>query len=104
MRQVDDSRIEMAVVSTNTGLFNVTADWGFGAIASPVDIEVFRTSATEDFARLGNVQLPTSGLLKYDLPSNTITTFHMTFNAVDAAATDDDAPTDATPIVDNDEL
>lgn len=101
MHQDDDSSIDMAVVSTNTGLFNVTADWSFGAIASPVDVEVYRTSATENFARLENVQLPESGLLNYDLPPNTITTFHMTFNVVVA---DDDAPTDAAPVIEKDEL
>ena len=104
MRKDDDSSVEMAVVSTNTGLFNTTADWSFGAIALPVDVEVYRTSATEDFARLGNVRLPTSGLLRYDLPPDTITTFHMTFNAVTVASTDDDTATDATPMVEKDEL
>ena len=102
MRQADDNSIEMAVVSTNTGLFNVTADWSFGAIALPVNVEVYRTSATEDFARLGNIRLPTSGLLNYDLPPDTITTFHMTFNVV--TVTDDDTVTDATIMVEKDEL
>ena len=94
----------MAVVSTNTGLFNITADWGFGSIALPVDVEVYRTSATEDFAWLGNVRLPTSGLFNYDLPPDTITTFHMTFNAVTVAATDDDTDADAAPTAETDEL
>ena len=102
MRKDDDNSVEMAVVSTNTGLFNVTADWSFGAVALPVDVEVYRTSATENFARLGNVRLPTSGLLNYDLPPDTITTFHMTFDAV--TATDDDTATDAVLTVEKDEL
>lgn len=102
MRQDDDDSIEMAVVSTNTGLFNVTADWSFGAIALPVNVEVYRTSATEDFAWLGNVRLPKSGLFNYDLPPDTITTFHTTFNAV--TVSDDDTAADATPMVEKDEL
>lgn len=102
MRQNDDndSSIEMAVISTNTGLYNVTTNWGFGAIAQAVAVEVYRTSATENFAQLGNVQLPSSGVMVYELPPNTITTFHMTFSAAPA-----DTPADQeAPITDRDEL
>ena len=100
MRMHDDnnSSIEMAVVSTNTGLYNVTTNWGFGAIAMPVDVEIYRTSATEDFTRLANVQLQISGVLQYDLPPNTITTFHMTFSAAPV-----DTPEEA-PTMERDEL
>ncbi|KAL3153750.1 hypothetical protein ABBQ32_013341 [Trebouxia sp. C0010 RCD-2024] len=100
MRKHDDndSSIDMAVVSTNTGLYNATTNWGFGALALPVDVEVYRTSATEDFARLESVQLSTSGVLQYDLPPNTITTFHMTFSAAP------DSTPGQTPTMDRDEL
>ena len=98
MHKDDDSSIEMAVISTNTGLYNVTVDWSFGAIALPVYVEVYRTSATEDFAQLESVQLPTSGLFTYDLPPDTITTFHMTCSTAPVASAV------SPPIVQRDEL
>ena len=98
MRKNDDASIEMTVVSTNTGLYNVTADWSFGTISLPVYVEVYRTSATENFAQLEYAKLPTDGLFQYDLPPDTITTFHMTFSTAPIS------PTEAPPTVENDEL
>ena len=61
-------------------------------------MEVFRTSATENFAQLEYVLLPTSGLLQYELLPNTITTFHVTFGSAP------EAPPEAAPTAENDEL
>ncbi len=94
----DDGSLEAAVVSTNTGLYDTTVNWSFGTITLPVYVEVYRTSATEDFAQLEFVLLPTTGLLQYDLPTDTITTFHMTFSSAPVA------PTEAAPEAENDEL
>ena len=98
MRKDAGGAIEMAVVSTNTGLYNVTANWSFGTIALPVYVEVYRTSATENFAQLEYVQLPINGLFAYDLPPNSITTFHTTFSSAPVA------PTETPPTAENDEL
>lgn len=75
----DDDFVQIAVVVTNDGLYNETADWNFGLLLDPVSVEVFRTSATEDFAQLPSVALPTSGLLQYALPPSTVTTFCTAF-------------------------
>lgn len=78
-QQDGSDSFEIAVVATNNGLMNVTADWSFGLLVEPVFVAVYRTSATEDFTPLAPVALQTSGLLQYDLPPSTITTFHATF-------------------------
>ena len=98
MYQNDDGSVQVAVVSTNTGLYDNTVSWAFGTIALPVYMEVYRTSATENFAQLEYVLLPTTGLLQYDLPSDTITTFHVTFSSAPVA------PPEAAPEAENDEL
>ena len=79
MIQSDDSSTQVAVVTTNTGSDTTTTDWNFGSTNSAqYSVEVYRTSATENFAQLSDVTLPTSGVLQYGLPSNSITTFHLT--------------------------
>ena len=77
---------EVAVVATNDGIQNVTTDWSFGNLVQPVYMQVYRTSGTEDFAQLASELLPTTGLLQYPLPPQTITTFYaeMSFDAVQA--------------------
>ncbi|DBA75930.1 hypothetical protein WJX79_010130 [Trebouxia sp. C0005] len=96
--QNDDGSVQIAVVSTNTGLYDITVNWSFGTIALPVYMEVYRTSATENFAQLEYVLLSTDGLLQYDLPPDTITTFHVTLSSAPVA------PPEAAPEAENDEL
>ena len=98
MYQNDDGSLQAAVVSTNTGLYDISVNWSFGTIALPVYVAVYRTSATENFAQLEYVLMPTTGLLQYDLPTDTITTFHVTFSSAPVT------PTEAAPEVENDEL
>ena len=75
---------QVAIVVTNNGLVSVTADWSFGALVKPVSMEVYRTSATENFAQLPQVELPSTGLLEYALPPSTITTFYTVFTLAPA--------------------
>lgn len=70
---------QVAIVVTNDGLFNGTADWSFGLLVEPVSVEVYRTSATENFAQLPSIEMPLTGLLQYALPPSTITTFYTVF-------------------------
>ena len=88
MYQHQDSSTEVAVVTTNTDTSSTATKWNFGS-TSPVQyaLEVYRTSASENFTRLSDVLLPMSGLLQYDSPAQSITTFHFTFTAVAAVAT-----------------
>lgn len=78
-QQEGTDSFQIAIVATNNGLLNVTADWSFGVLVEPVTVELYRTSASENFAQLPSVVLPTSGLLQYTLPPSTITTFYTAF-------------------------
>ena len=88
MYQHQDYSTEMAVVSTNTDMSSTTTNWDFGS-TSPVQyvLELYRTSASENFTRLPDVLLPMSGRLQYDLPAQSITTFYFTYVATAALAT-----------------
>lgn len=88
MYQHQDHSTEMAVVTTNTDTSSTTTNWDFGS-TSPVQyvLELYRTSASENFTRLPDVLLPMSGRLQYDLPAQSITTFHFTYIATAALAT-----------------
>ena len=94
MYQNDDGSVQVAVVSTNDGLYDTTVNWSFGTIAMPVYMDVYRTSATENFAQLEYVLLPTIGYYHVD----TITTFHVTFSSALVV------PPEAAPEAENDEL
>ena len=87
MHQNDNSTIEVAVVTTNTESGSTTTYWHFGSMSSEYTVEVYRTSATENCTQLTDVVLPTSGILQYTLPSNSITTFYFTASAESATAT-----------------
>ena len=82
MYQHEDSSTEVAAVTTNTGSSGTTTNWNFGS-TSPLQytLEVYRTSSSENCARVANALLPSSGRLQYDLPAQSITTFHFTFVA-----------------------
>lgn len=82
MYQHEDSSTEIAVVTTNTGTSSTTTNWNFGS-TSPLQytVEVYRTSSSENCAQVADTLLPTSGNLQYDLPAQSITTFHFTFVA-----------------------
>lgn len=86
MYQHQDSTIEVAVVTTNADTSTTATNWDFGS-TSPVQylLELYRTSATENFTRLPDVLLPMSGRLQYDLPAQSITTFHFTYVAAASA-------------------
>ena len=88
MYQHQNSSTEMVVVTTNTDTSSTTANWDFGS-TSPVQyaLELYRTSASENFTRLPDVLLPMSGRLQYDLPAQSITTFHFTYGAAATLAT-----------------
>lgn len=88
MYQHQNSSTEVAVISTNTDESSSTTNWSFGSTSSvQYAIEVYRTSASENFTRLSDALLPMSGLLQYDLPAQSITTFHLTLEAPAAVAT-----------------
>lgn len=67
---------QVAVVATNNGLENATTNWSFGTLSEPAYVQVYRTSATEDFVQLAAQLLPSTGLLQYPLPPQTITSFY----------------------------
>lgn len=81
MYQHSGSSTELAVVTTNTDTSSTTTNWDFGSMPMEYAVEVYRTSASENCTRLADVSLPTSGLLQYDLPAQSITTFHFTTEA-----------------------
>ena len=86
MYQQEDSSTDIAVVSTNTGTSSTTTNWGFDSSSMQHTIEVYRTSASENFVRQADVLLPESGVLQYELPAQSITTFHLTFTADSASS------------------
>ena len=88
MYQHQDSSTEMAVVTTNTDTSSSATNWDFGS-TSPLQyvLELYRTSASENFTRLPDLLLPMSGHLQYELPAQSITTFHFTYVAAAALAT-----------------
>ena len=77
----------MAVVTTNTDTSSITTNWDFGSSPVQYVLELYRTSASENFTRLPDVLLPMSGRLQYDLPAQSITTVHFTYVAAAASAT-----------------
>ncbi len=87
MYQDEDSNTEIAVVTTNTESSSTNTNWQFGSMTSQYIVEVYRTSATENCTQLTGVVLPTNGVLRYTLPSNSVTTFHFTIEAEAAVAT-----------------
>lgn len=80
MYQHQDSSTEIAVITTNTDTDSTTASWDFGS-TSPLQyvLELYRTSSSENFTRLPDLLLPMSGQLRYELPAQSITTFHFTY-------------------------
>lgn len=90
MYQPQNSNMELAVVTTNTDTSSTKTNWDFGSMPEQIAVEVYRTSASENFTQLADVLLPISGLLQYDLPAQSITTFYFTVEA------DTTAPASAT--------
>ena len=87
MYEHDDSSTEMAVVTTNKDSSSTTTNWRFGSMSEDLAVEVYRTSATENCTRLTDVALPSDGVLKYELPATSITTFHFITVPSSAVAT-----------------
>ena len=87
MYQHDDSSTELAVVTTNKDSSSTTTNWHFGTMPEELVVEVYRTSATENCTRLTDAVLPSSGVLQYQLPATSITTFHFTTVPSSAVAT-----------------
>ena len=78
--QHENGSTEITVVTTNSDTSSSETNWEFGS-TSPLQhvVEIYRTSATENFARQTDAVLPSNGLLQYGLPQQSITTFHFTY-------------------------
>lgn len=87
MYEHDDSNTEMAVVTTNKDSSSTRTNWHFGSMSEDLAVEVYRTSATENCTRLTDAVLPSSGVLKYELPATSVTTFHFVTVPSSAVAT-----------------
>ena len=87
MNKLDASTSEIAVVTTNKDSSTTTTNWQFGSMSAQYIVEVYRTSATENCTRLTDAVLPSNGVLQYDLPGNSITTFYFITGSTTSAAT-----------------
>ena len=78
MYQISNTRTKICVVTTNTDTTSTTTNWDFGSLPFQYAVEVYRTSSSESFLRLQDAFLPTTGVLQYSLPAQSITTFFFT--------------------------
>lgn len=85
MYQFDETSTEIAVVTTNQDSSGSSINWHFGSMPQQYIIEVYRTSATENCTRLTDAVLPSSGVLQYNLPARSITTFHFILMSSESA-------------------